>query len=252
MYQLFNGYHLGSNRALFVVAPRPHTVSEPGADRVQPDRRGAQARGHPGGLRRRAHAEVVDRLLPAGRPGHRPPGQPAVVPLLGLVAGASTAAARRGPTAAPGAPPPVPRPSRRPADADQAARGDPPGSAELRDVRRQRHLQMIQLASHRTGRWCMARSGCSDVAASEACAHAGPSGTSPDNRAQRRRATLNAVQSQVNRLMLDRNTSVGYQPRSWWRPARSGRSWPARDPGEHHRWPTSPARATSTAATCRH
>ncbi len=29
MYQLFNGYHLGSNRALFVVAPRPHTVSNP-------------------------------------------------------------------------------------------------------------------------------------------------------------------------------------------------------------------------------
>ena len=28
MYQLFNGYHLGTNRALFVVAPRPHTVSE--------------------------------------------------------------------------------------------------------------------------------------------------------------------------------------------------------------------------------
>jgi hypothetical protein len=27
MYQLFNGYHLGTNRALFVVAPRPHTVS---------------------------------------------------------------------------------------------------------------------------------------------------------------------------------------------------------------------------------
>ena len=27
MYQLFNGYHLGSNRALFVIAPRPHTVS---------------------------------------------------------------------------------------------------------------------------------------------------------------------------------------------------------------------------------
>jgi hypothetical protein len=28
MYQLFNGYHLGSNRALFVVAPRPHTVPD--------------------------------------------------------------------------------------------------------------------------------------------------------------------------------------------------------------------------------
>jgi len=28
LYQLFNGYHLGSNRALFVVAPRPHTVSD--------------------------------------------------------------------------------------------------------------------------------------------------------------------------------------------------------------------------------
>jgi hypothetical protein len=28
MYQLFNGYHLGTNRALFVVAPRPHTVSD--------------------------------------------------------------------------------------------------------------------------------------------------------------------------------------------------------------------------------
>ncbi len=27
MYQLFNGYHLGTNRALFVVSPRPHTVS---------------------------------------------------------------------------------------------------------------------------------------------------------------------------------------------------------------------------------
>jgi hypothetical protein len=29
MYQLFNGYHLGTNRAVFVIAPRPHTVSEP-------------------------------------------------------------------------------------------------------------------------------------------------------------------------------------------------------------------------------
>jgi hypothetical protein len=28
MYQLFNGYHLGTNRALFLVAPRPHTVSD--------------------------------------------------------------------------------------------------------------------------------------------------------------------------------------------------------------------------------
>jgi len=27
MYQLFNGYHLGTNRAVFVVAPRPHTAS---------------------------------------------------------------------------------------------------------------------------------------------------------------------------------------------------------------------------------
>ena len=27
MYQLFNGYHLGSNRAMFVIAPRPHIVS---------------------------------------------------------------------------------------------------------------------------------------------------------------------------------------------------------------------------------
>lgn len=27
MYQLFNGYHLGTNRAMFVIAPRPHTVS---------------------------------------------------------------------------------------------------------------------------------------------------------------------------------------------------------------------------------
>jgi hypothetical protein len=28
MYQLFNGYHLGTNRALFVVFPRPHTTGE--------------------------------------------------------------------------------------------------------------------------------------------------------------------------------------------------------------------------------
>jgi hypothetical protein len=27
MYQLFNGYHLGTNRSLFVIAPRPHTAS---------------------------------------------------------------------------------------------------------------------------------------------------------------------------------------------------------------------------------
>ena len=27
MYQLFNGYHLGTNRGLFAIAPRPHTVS---------------------------------------------------------------------------------------------------------------------------------------------------------------------------------------------------------------------------------
>jgi hypothetical protein len=27
MYQLFNGYHLGTNRAVFVIAPRPHTVT---------------------------------------------------------------------------------------------------------------------------------------------------------------------------------------------------------------------------------
>jgi hypothetical protein len=28
MYQLFNGYHIGTNRAVFVVAPRPHTLSK--------------------------------------------------------------------------------------------------------------------------------------------------------------------------------------------------------------------------------
>ena len=28
LYQLFNGYHLGTNRALFVVLPRPHVVSD--------------------------------------------------------------------------------------------------------------------------------------------------------------------------------------------------------------------------------
>jgi hypothetical protein len=27
LYQLFNGYHIGTNRAVFVVAPRPHTAS---------------------------------------------------------------------------------------------------------------------------------------------------------------------------------------------------------------------------------
>jgi hypothetical protein len=27
MYQLFNGYHLGTNRAVFVMMPRPHTVT---------------------------------------------------------------------------------------------------------------------------------------------------------------------------------------------------------------------------------
>src|SRR5438552_4680236 len=27
MYQHYNGYHLGTNRALFLIAPRPHTAS---------------------------------------------------------------------------------------------------------------------------------------------------------------------------------------------------------------------------------
>ncbi|MGD9533399.1 MAG: hypothetical protein AB7V56_06490 [Candidatus Nitrosocosmicus sp.] len=31
MYQLFNGYHLGTNRAVFVICPRPHTGSHTGS-----------------------------------------------------------------------------------------------------------------------------------------------------------------------------------------------------------------------------
>lgn len=32
MYQLFNGYHLGTNRAVFMIMPRPHTVTNEGGN----------------------------------------------------------------------------------------------------------------------------------------------------------------------------------------------------------------------------
>jgi len=35
MYQLFNGYHLGTNRALFVMSPRPHTVSSVDRNQIE-------------------------------------------------------------------------------------------------------------------------------------------------------------------------------------------------------------------------
>jgi hypothetical protein len=39
MYQLFNGYHLGTNRALFVVTPRPHTSSDNGFNLLDGERK---------------------------------------------------------------------------------------------------------------------------------------------------------------------------------------------------------------------
>src|SRR5260370_14239557 len=39
MYQLFNGYHLGTNRALFVIAPRPHIASDGGFNLLDGERK---------------------------------------------------------------------------------------------------------------------------------------------------------------------------------------------------------------------
>jgi hypothetical protein len=212
LYQLFNGYHLGSNRALFVVAPRPHTVS----DQAQTEFNLID------GARKLEGIQEVFVVV------HMPKSLTGFCLQAGLDTGhqVSTlvpyqALARRrvddgGPPQPNGGPedPPVPPPDP----------PHPPPPTPIRQLVVTRRvvqscgtfdenglLHIDQLAEPPHGPLVHGEIGISDVATQRAYVMLAKD-PSPDNRAKVA-ATLNAVQSQVNHLMLDRNTSVGYQPR---------------------------------------
>jgi hypothetical protein len=165
LYQLFNGYHLGSNRALFVVAPRPHTVT----DQAQTEFNLID------GARKLEGVQEVFVVV------HMPKS------LIGfcLQAGLDTG--------------------------HQVSTLVPYQALTRRRIDENGLLHIDQLAEPPDRPLVHGEIGISDVATQRAYGMLAKD-PSPDNRAKVA-ATLNAVQSQVNHLMLDRNTSVGYQPR---------------------------------------
>jgi hypothetical protein len=212
MYQLFNGYHLGSNRALFVIAPRPHTV----ADQSQTEFNLIDG---PRKLEGIQDVFVVVHLpktlagfcVQAGLDtGHQ---VTTVVPYQALM--------RRhiddgGPTLPNGGPePPVPPPHPPPPP--------PPTPIQQLVVTRrvvqscgtfdQNGLLHIQQLSEPHPPLVYGELAISGAPAQAAYAQLARD-SSPATRAQVA-GTLNAVQSQINRLMLDRNTAVGYAPREF-------------------------------------
>ncbi|MEU6322773.1 hypothetical protein [Streptomyces sp. NPDC047009] len=212
MYQLFNGYHLGSNRALFVIAPRPHTVSD-----------GSQTEFNLiDGARKLEGIQEVFVVV------HMPKTLAGFCVQAGLDTGhqVSTlvpyqALMRRpidggGPTVPnDGNVPPVPPPNPPP----------PPPPTPIRQLVVTRRvvqscgtfdenglLQIEQLSEPRPP-LVHGEFGISDLPTQAAYARLA-SDSSATTRAQVA-DTLNAVQSQINRLMLDRNTGVGYKPREF-------------------------------------
>lgn len=213
MYQLFNGYHLGSNRALFVVAPRPHTVS----DQSQTEFNLID------GARKLEGIQEVFVVV------HMPKDMPGFCLQAGLDTGHQVTTlvpyhalmARRvddgGPQLPNGGPehvPPVPPPNPPP----------PPPSTPIRQLVVTRRvvqscgtfdengvLHIVQLSEPRPRPIVHGEIGIVDVATQVAYARLA-SDPSARTRAGVANA-LNGVQSQISRLMLDRHTAVGYQPR---------------------------------------
>lgn len=211
MYQLFNGYHLGSNRALFVVAPRPHTVS----DQSQTEFNLIDGARKLEGIQEvfvvvHMPKELTGFCLQAGLDtGHQ---VTTLVPYHALMA-------RRVDDGGPPLPngggvPPVPPPDPPP----------PPPSTPIRQLVVTRRvvqscgtfdenglLHIDQLAEPPRRPIVHGEIGIVDVATQVAYARLAED-PSAGSRAQVANA-LNAMQRQITRLMLDRHTAVGYQPR---------------------------------------
>jgi hypothetical protein len=212
MYQLFNGYHLGSNRALFVIAPRPHTVS----DQLQTEFNLIDGARKLEGIQEVFVVVHMPRTLAgfciqAGLDtGHEVITPVAYQALMGRPVD------NHGPTQPNGGnEPPVPPPNPPP----------PPPSTPIKQLVVTRRivqscgtfdqdglLQILQLSEPRPP-LVHGEVAISDLPVRAAYARLA-SDSSPAARAQVA-STLNAVQSQINRLMLDRNTAVGYEPREF-------------------------------------
>jgi hypothetical protein len=211
MYQLFNGYHLGSNRALFVIAPRPHTASEQAQTEFN-------LIDGPRKLEGIQEVFVVVHMaktlagfcLQAGLDtGHQ---VTTTVPYQALM---NRAVDNHGPTQPNGGDEPVPPPDP----------PNPPPSTPIQQlVVTRRVVQscgtfdengLLQIQRLRETRPPLVHGeiAISDLPAKAAYARLAKD-SSPTTRAQVA-ATLNAVQSQINRLMLDRNTAVGYESREF-------------------------------------
>jgi hypothetical protein len=212
MYQLFNGYHLGSNRALFVITPRPHTVS----DQPQTEFNLIDGARKLEGIQEvfvvvHMPRTLAGLCLQAGLDtGHEVITRVAYQALMGRPVD------NHGPTQPNGGnEPPVPPPNPPP----------PPPSTPIKQLvitRRivqscgtfdENGLLQIQQLSEPHPPLVHGEVAISDLPTRTAYARLA-SDSSPATRAQAA-GTLNAVQSQINRLMLDRNTAVGYEPREF-------------------------------------
>lgn len=209
MYQLFNGYHLGSNRALFVVAPRPHIVS----DQAQTEFNLIDGERKLEGIQEvfivvHMPKTLAGFCIQAGLDtGHQ---VTTVVPYHALM---QRRVDNGGPTlphdGGGHVPPPTPPP--------------PPPSTPIKQVVVTRRvvqscgtfdtngLLQIQQLSDPHPPLVHGEIAVSDLPAQMAFARLATD-SSLGSRAQAADA-LNAVQRQVTRLMLDRNTAVGYEPR---------------------------------------
>jgi hypothetical protein len=210
MYQLFNGYHLGSNRALFVVAPRPHTV----ADQAQTDFNLIDGERKLEGIQEVFIVVHMPKSLPgfciqAGLDtGHQ---VTTVVPYHALM---QRPIGDGGPTQPNGGGDPLPPPPTPP---------PPPPSTPIQQLVVTRRvvqscgtfddngLLQIQPLSEPHPPLVHGEFAVSNAPTQMAFARLAAD-SSPATRAQAA-DTLNAAQRQVNRLMLDGITAVGYEPR---------------------------------------
>ncbi|MEU9856249.1 hypothetical protein [Streptomyces sp. NPDC047974] len=210
MYQLFNGYHLGSNRALFVVAPRPHIVS----DRSQTEFNLIDGARKLEGVQEVFVVVHMPRALTgfcvqAGLDtGHE---VSTVVPYQAMmrrpVDDSGPTVPNGGPEPPPPDPPPLPpnTPIRQLVVTRRVVQ-----SCGLFDDNGQFRLQQLREPRVKPVRGEFALS---DLPARRAYAQLSKE-TTPTARAHVA-DTLNAMQGRVNRLMLDRATAVGYEPREF-------------------------------------
>ncbi|MFD8559704.1 hypothetical protein ACFV1N_20685 [Streptosporangium canum] len=212
MYQLFNGYHLGSNRALFVIAPRPHTVS----DRAQTEFNLIDGPRKLEGIQDvflvvHMPKTLAGFCLQAGLDtGH---SVTTTVPYQALM---SRPVDDHGPTQPNGeddrpVPPPTPPPPPPPTPIQQLVitRRVVQSCGTFDDA----GLLQIQPLHEPRPPLVHGEIAISNVPTQQAHVRLAKD-PSPPTRA-RAAAMLNAVQCQINRLMLNRTTAVGYEPREF-------------------------------------